>query len=209
MEKFTGRPEDDRVVKRHAVHEGDSIYTRKDSLLKSSREAAPNNNAFKADNPDSAYRLTGKPQIDDMVRSGQVRPKEGKIKGGSRDAVFWTKGNKNLSYSGGYVIETDAKVGDLKRPLSLDEVKVKTQTKPGVWEDVTDEIKKASKAFRSKLTNPKTAALRRAAAGDAAAAGPASAKQFLDDSVAYGRMGTVGAGLSDATRTGPVRPTAY
>lgn len=44
------------------------------------------------------YRVTGMSQIDDIINCGYVRPKEGKIKGGHYNEVFWTHGGSNLYY---------------------------------------------------------------------------------------------------------------
>ena len=198
MKDFRPTPEGDRNVKRHAVHDRTSFF-----------RSSPSASLY---NDSKINRQTAAPQIDDMVRSGQVRAKEFKVKGGNRDTVYWTKGaalpgKESAAYGQTkYIIEANANVADLKRPLSLNEVTIRNQTKPGVWQDITDQVRSAHQAYKKQLANvPQRAA--NAARGDAAFAGPPSAKQFLDDSVAYGSMGTVGSGLP--SRIGPIRPTAY
>lgn len=60
-------------------------------------------------NTNSAYRLTGQSQIDDMIQTGFVRPKAGKIKGGHTNEVHWSAGQPRFGYNGGegrYVLES-------------------------------------------------------------------------------------------------------
>lgn len=56
-----------------------------------------NSNVFRT-NEESVYRITGISQIVDIVNSGYVRPKEGKLKGGHENEVFWSQGGHNLNY---------------------------------------------------------------------------------------------------------------
>ena len=56
-----------------------------------------NPNVFRT-NEQSVYRITGINQIVDIVNSGYVRPKEGKLKGGHENEVFWSKGGQALNY---------------------------------------------------------------------------------------------------------------
>ena len=56
-----------------------------------------NPNAFRT-NEESVYRITGISQIVDIVNSGYVRPKEGKLKGGHENEVFWSKGSQKLNF---------------------------------------------------------------------------------------------------------------
>ena len=46
----------------------------------------------------SVYRITGMGQIADIVNCGYVRPKEGKIKGGHENEVFWSVGGRRLNF---------------------------------------------------------------------------------------------------------------
>ena len=54
-------------------------------------------NVFRT-NEKSVYRVTGMDQIADIVNCGFVRPKEGKIKGGHENEVFWSVGGEKLNY---------------------------------------------------------------------------------------------------------------
>lgn len=45
-----------------------------------------------------AYRVTGYDQIIDIINIGYIRPKDGKIKGGHKDEVFWTLGGPKTFY---------------------------------------------------------------------------------------------------------------
>lgn len=44
------------------------------------------------------YRTTGYSQIEDIVKSGYIRPKKGKVKGGHKNEVFWSLGGDKLFY---------------------------------------------------------------------------------------------------------------
>jgi hypothetical protein len=185
MQDFRPTPEGDRNVKRHAVHDRTSFF-----------RSSPSASLY---NDSKINRQTAAPQIDDMVRSGQVRAKEFKVKGGNRDTVYWTKGaalpgKESAAYGQTkYIIEANANVADLKRPLSLNEVTIRNQTKPGVWQDITDQVRSAHQAYKKQLANvPQRAA--NAARGDAAFAGPTAGRAMADDAFTYGMMGgTLGA----------------
>jgi len=57
-------------------------------------------------NSSSIYRVTGYGQIADIINCGYVRPKEGRIKGGHKDEVFWSLGGeKNFYYDKRPVLE--------------------------------------------------------------------------------------------------------
>lgn len=60
--------------------------------------------AFGKDNPislktkdTSVYRVTGMPQIEDIINTGYVRAKE-KVKGSHKNELFWTRGGEKLFY---------------------------------------------------------------------------------------------------------------
>jgi hypothetical protein len=55
--------------------------------------------AFRANDPGKAYRLTGKPQVSDMLQEGGVRARAGKMKGGRQGEVHWSAGHKSLAYA--------------------------------------------------------------------------------------------------------------
>ncbi|MBO7718355.1 hypothetical protein J6S37_02580 [Candidatus Saccharibacteria bacterium] len=46
----------------------------------------------------SVYRITGIDQIADIVNCGYVRPKEGKLKGGHENEIFWSVGGEKLNF---------------------------------------------------------------------------------------------------------------
>ena len=56
-----------------------------------------NPNVFRT-NEASVYRIAGIDQIADIVNCGYIRPKEGKIKGGHENEVYWSIGGDSLSY---------------------------------------------------------------------------------------------------------------
>ena len=47
---------------------------------------------------DSVYRITGMNQLKDILACGYVRPRDGKLKGGHENEVFWSKGSDKLFY---------------------------------------------------------------------------------------------------------------
>jgi len=49
-------------------------------------------------NANFVYRITGMPQIVDIINCGYIRPKEGKVKGGHKDEVFWSIGGEKTFY---------------------------------------------------------------------------------------------------------------
>lgn len=71
------------------------------------------------------YRVTGMDQLADIVNCGYVRPKEGRVKGGHENEVFWSiGGEKTFYYDKRPVIEAsvdkvkDGQIGS----LSLDDL---------------------------------------------------------------------------------------
>lgn len=56
-----------------------------------------NPNVFRT-NEASIYRITGIDQIADIVNCGYVRSKEGKVKGGHENEVFWSIGGDKLNF---------------------------------------------------------------------------------------------------------------
>ena len=49
----------------------------------------------------SIYRVTGFNQIEDIINCGYVRPKAGKLKGGHKGEIFWSRGSEKLFYYDG------------------------------------------------------------------------------------------------------------
>ena len=56
-----------------------------------------NPNVFRT-NENSVYRITGIDQIADIINCGYVRSKEGKVKGGQENEVFWSAGGDKLNF---------------------------------------------------------------------------------------------------------------
>jgi hypothetical protein len=195
MQDFRPTPEGDRVT-RQSVHNRILDHSNKFGIWDDSRVS----------------RLTGHSQIDDMVRSGQVRPPELAQKT-RKDKVYWSigaakPGSESQAYGQrGIILEASSKIKDLSRPLALNEVTVKAQTKPGVWQDITDQVRSAHQAHKKQLANvPQRAA--NAARGDAAFAGPSAARAMADDAFTYGMMGgTLGAIPSGFLNNAVYRPT--
>ncbi len=48
--------------------------------------------------PTSVYRTTGMDQIADIINCGYIRPKEGRVKGGHKNEVFWSVGGERTFY---------------------------------------------------------------------------------------------------------------
>ena len=48
--------------------------------------------------PTSIYRATGMNQVKDILACGYVRPREGKLSGGHKNEVFWSRGSNKLYY---------------------------------------------------------------------------------------------------------------
>ncbi len=46
----------------------------------------------------SVYRITGKNQLNDILACGYVRPREGRLKGGHENEIFWSQGSDKLFY---------------------------------------------------------------------------------------------------------------
>lgn len=65
----------------------------------------------------SVYRITGMNQIKDIIECGYVRPKEGRVKGGHINEVFWSIGSDKLFYQNGRpvieVLENKVKNGQI------------------------------------------------------------------------------------------------
>lgn len=56
-----------------------------------------NPNVFRT-NENSVYRITGIDQIADIINCGYVRSKEGEVKGGHENEVFWSAGGDKLNF---------------------------------------------------------------------------------------------------------------
>ena len=79
-------PNDERITNcKNRIFEGDNI------------QYNDNPNVFRTDE-NSLYRITGIDQIADVINCGYVRPREGKLKGGHENEVFWSHGGSRLNF---------------------------------------------------------------------------------------------------------------
>jgi hypothetical protein len=97
-----------------------------------------------------AFRVTGQPQIDDIIASGEVRAKEGKMRGGRTGETQWSRGHSSLGYraasnKGRYVVVASAEnLNDRDGGMPVTEVSRIFKSDGGAWIDVTDQIKQSS-----------------------------------------------------------------
>lgn len=73
----------------------------------------------------NTYRSTRKDQLKDILETGYVRPKAGKLKGGHTGETFWSSGNSNFTTKGEVVLETKSNilpVGDTRRSISINDL---------------------------------------------------------------------------------------
>lgn len=71
------------------------------------------------------YRATGYSQIEDIIKTGYIRPKAGKVKGGHKNEVFWSRGSEKLFYSDKrpvLVVSKNAVVDGQMVALSIDDL---------------------------------------------------------------------------------------
>ena len=98
-----------------------------------------------ASNTNNAYRLTGQSQIDDIMQTGFVRPRLGKIKGGHINEVHWSNGHPKSGYNvqdGQYVLETNSNlVNNTSNAISVNDLLHVWTTRNGRVVDVIDEIR--------------------------------------------------------------------
>ena len=80
------------------VSEDDRIATARNRVFEGGLGIGKNNPIAMATINSQIYRVTGDSQIEDILDSGYVRPKEGKLKGGHQNEVFWTKGGDKVFY---------------------------------------------------------------------------------------------------------------
>lgn len=89
----------EKVLASFEVTDGDRIKNAKNRVFETTFGPSydDNPNVFRT-NENSVYRITGIDQVVDIVNSGHVRPKEGKLKGGHENEVFWSKGGQKLNF---------------------------------------------------------------------------------------------------------------
>lgn len=107
-----------------------------------------------AQDANSAYRITGQQQIDDMIESGLVRskPPGAKAKGGRTGVTHWSQGRESLVYDfeglpNGYILKT--KSGGLEGKtggIALKDLEGVYTWRDGKIVNVLDEIKQKSAA---------------------------------------------------------------
>lgn len=108
-------------------------------------------NVFQATDIGSAYRLTGSPQIQDIIKSGTIRAKEGKIKGGRIGEVHWSAGHPKLAYAASpatesYVLQTPInKLQGKQGGVPVSGAKIwHSPVGTTSWFDVTEDISKST-----------------------------------------------------------------
>lgn len=108
-------------------------------------------------NTNSAYRLTGQSQIDDMMQTGFVRPKSGKIKGGHTNEVHWSAGNAKSGYNirpGQYILESPRGLVDgTSNAIGVNDLSHVWTTRNGQVVDVIDEIRPHMRTVDSPLSS--------------------------------------------------------
>lgn len=108
-------------------------------------------------NTNSAYRLAGQSQIDDMIQTGFVRPRFGKIKGGHTNEVHWSAGNAKSGYNiqpGQYILESPRGLVDgTSNALGVNDLSHVWTTRNGQVIDIIDEIRPHMKTVSSPLSS--------------------------------------------------------
>lgn len=147
---------------RHRVFEGGSPMAVK-----------PGEGVLDARDPGKAYRITDQPQVDDIKASGEVRAKEGQMRGGRTGETQWTRGHENHGYraagnEGRYVIVAPATdLNDKQGGLPVSDVEKVYKSDGKQWVDVTDEVKPAGVTENAQPAAPvDTSAADRAFYGD-------------------------------------------
>jgi len=105
---------------------------------------------FPAKQPELAYRITGESQIADIIESGVVRAKEGKMRGGRSGETQWSRGHESLGYratgnDGRFILVTPSDINGLQGGLPASELLQVLKSENGKWVDVTNYVKKSAK----------------------------------------------------------------
>lgn len=101
-----------------------------------------------ATDPNSAFRITGQAQIDDMMQSGLVRskPPGTKAKGGRQGVTHWSEGRPGLVYDWGgnpdsFILQAPSKgLNGRQGAISLDELSGVYQYRDGIPTNILNEI---------------------------------------------------------------------
>lgn len=108
-------------------------------------------------NTNSAYRLTGQSQINDIIQTGFVRPRSGKIKGGHTNEVHWSAGNAKSGYNinpGQYILESPRGLVDgTSNAIGVNDLSHVWTTRNGQVVDVIDEIRPHMRTVSSPLSS--------------------------------------------------------
>jgi hypothetical protein len=106
----------------------------------------PGEDDFLATDPSLAYRLLTQPQIDDIRKSGFVRARIGKMKGGRTGETHWSQGGPGGKYApqggdGVYILVTRSEgLHDRIGGLPKSELVRVMRSVGHKWVDVTDSI---------------------------------------------------------------------
>lgn len=110
-------------------------------------------------NTNSAYRLTGQSQIDDMIQTGFVRPRSGKIKGGHTNEVHWSSGNDKFGYNiqpGQYILETPRSLVDgTSNAIDVNKLSHVWTTRNGQIVDIINELRPSKLTLAERMGIPK------------------------------------------------------
>lgn len=91
LDKTIGLPNNSQYTK-NRIFEGKSMFGPKSTEIQT--------------NVGQAYRSTKRNQLQDILETGYVRPKSGKLKGGHYGESFWSTGNPQFTTKGEVVLET-------------------------------------------------------------------------------------------------------
>ena len=93
--------------------------------------------------PGNAYRITGREQIDDMVSSGYVRPRAGKMKGGRSNEVHWAEGQDKLMYTDTdrFILQSKPSIDNTTKALRTKDLDAVWQFNGTNWENILNKGK--------------------------------------------------------------------
>lgn len=108
---------------------------------------------FAAKQPELAFRITGEPQIKDIIESGVVRAREGKMRGGKSGETQWSRGHESLGYRASsndnrYILVASSDINGLQGGLPASDLLQVLKSENGQWVDVTNEIKTSASSAR-------------------------------------------------------------
>lgn len=93
--------------------------------------------------PGNAYRITGREQIDDMVASGYVRPRAGKMRGGRSNEVHWAEGQDKLVYTDTdrFILQSKPSIDNTTKALRTKDLDAVWQFNGTNWENILNKGK--------------------------------------------------------------------